>query len=259
MGIARFVPAVFIAENAYILMEGVDFQQVEQSRVEAGVWVVVGVAGGKIFKAVGFVAKQAFIGSKELIKGSVKLYKLAKGVKGAKIIELTESEIKLLQTAGKQITRQNWNGYANIFKANADEIAEAAAKIKNHRIAQNAGTQGNYGYLEGKIGNITKNGEMVRSGQADQNISELFEAFKVNSQQVVGGEGAWLRNTDSEYKMLNRLANDLKAVKGKSYPEITGELKIVSERQYCPSCQGVIQQFHEMFPNVKLILIDNVK
>lgn len=38
-----------------------------------------------------------------------------------------------------------------------------------------------------------------------------------------------------------------------------GELKIVSERAYCPSCQGVIQQFNEMFPNVKLILIDNIK
>ncbi|MFJ1381182.1 deaminase domain-containing protein [Capnocytophaga canimorsus] len=40
---------------------------------------------------------------------------------------------------------------------------------------------------------------------------------------------------------------------------MTGVLKIISELPYCTSCQGVIQQFNEMFPNVKLILIDGVK
>jgi hypothetical protein len=59
--------------------------------------------------------------------------------------------------------------------------------------------------------------------------------------------------------MLNRLANELNAVNGGKYPNVTGELKIVSERAYCPSCQGVIQQFNEMFPNVKLILVDGAK
>ena len=154
--------------------------------------------------------------------------------------------------------RETWNGFANIFKANADEVAEAATKIKNHRIAQNAGTSGNYGYLEGNVGSITKNGEMIRSGEPDK-ITQVFEALEVNPQQVVGGENSWLRTTDSEYKMLNRLANDLGATKGAKYPNITGELKIVSERPYCPSCQGVIQQFNEMFPNVKLILVDGAK
>ncbi|MFJ1352721.1 deaminase domain-containing protein [Capnocytophaga canimorsus] len=59
--------------------------------------------------------------------------------------------------------------------------------------------------------------------------------------------------------MVNKLSKDLKAEKGKIYTHITGEIKIVSENPYCASCQGVIQQFNEMFPNVKLILIDGVK
>ncbi|WP_172917730.1 hypothetical protein [Capnocytophaga canis] len=46
-----------------------------------------------------------------------------------------------------------------------------------------------------------------------------------------------------------KLAKDLGAEKGKVYPYITGELKIVSENPYCTSCQGVIQQFNEMFTN----------
>ncbi|WOC53142.1 hypothetical protein BPO_p0059 (plasmid) [Bergeyella porcorum] len=101
-----------------------------------------------------------------------------------------------------------WNGAKNIFKATDEEIAEAAQRIKAHRTAQNAGTSGNYGYLEGKIGNISKKGEMVRSGEPDK-IKQIFIAEKVNSQQEINGVGAWLRTTDSEYKMLNRLANEL--------------------------------------------------
>ncbi|MEB3016039.1 deaminase domain-containing protein [Capnocytophaga ochracea] len=64
---------------------------------------------------------------------------------------------------------------------------------------------------------------------------------------------------DSEYKMLNRLANELGAEKGRVYGKMQGELKIISELEYCKSCTGIIQQFNEMFPNIKLILVDGVK
>lgn len=59
--------------------------------------------------------------------------------------------------------------------------------------------------------------------------------------------------------MLNKLASDLGGTPGVVKPDITGDLKIVSELEYCNSCQGVIQQFNKMFPNVKLILIDGAK
>ncbi|ATA91582.1 hypothetical protein CGC56_04995 [Capnocytophaga canimorsus] len=59
--------------------------------------------------------------------------------------------------------------------------------------------------------------------------------------------------------MLNKLAQDLGGKAGKTYPNITGEIKIISELPYCKSCTGVIQQFNEMFPNIKIILIDGVK
>ena len=59
--------------------------------------------------------------------------------------------------------------------------------------------------------------------------------------------------------MLNRLANELGAEKGIVYGKMQGELKIISELEYCKSCTGIIQQFNEMFPNIKLILVDGVK
>ena len=59
--------------------------------------------------------------------------------------------------------------------------------------------------------------------------------------------------------MLNRLANELGAEKGRVYGKMQGELKIISELEYCKSCIRIIQQFNEMFPNIKLILVDGVK
>ena len=59
--------------------------------------------------------------------------------------------------------------------------------------------------------------------------------------------------------MLNRLANELGAEKGRVYGKMQGELTIISELEYCKSCTGIIQQFNEMFPNIKLILVDGVK
>ena len=46
---------------------------------------------------------------------------------------------------------------------------------------------------------------------------------------------------------------------GEVIEDVTGSLKIVSENPYCASCQGVIQQFSDMFPNIEITLIDGVK
>jgi len=83
----------------------------------------------------------------------------------------------------------------------------------------------------------------------------IFTAIEVEG----GGGKTWLRTTDSEYKMLNKLASDLGRTPGATKPNIKGELLIVSENPYCASCQGIIQQFNKMFPNVKLILVDGAK
>lgn len=96
---------------------------------------------------------------------------------------------------------------------------------------------------------------MWRSGTALKSEPQIFTATEVEGMS----SGTWLRNADSEYKMLNKLANDLGGEASMKYPNITGELKIISENPYCISCQGIIQQFNEMFPNIKLILIDGIR
>ena len=133
--------------------------------------------------------------------------------------------------------------------------------IKAERIRANDPEKGNYGYLVGEVGGIKYDGsEIIRSGKddVDNELPQIFDAKVVNEEQVIDGKGGWLRNEDSEYLMLNRLANRLGAKRGEVRSEVKGILKIVSERKFCPSCEDVIRQFHEMFPNVELILVDNV-
>ncbi|AXG75223.1 hypothetical protein DVK85_04525 [Flavobacterium arcticum] len=73
--------------------------------------------------------------------------------------------------------------------------------------------------------------------------------------------GNYLRITDSEYRMLNKLALTLKpnAVLGYIYVDVVGNLKIVSENIFCVSCQNAIKQFNQMFPNVNITLIDGTR
>lgn len=109
--------------------------------------------------------------------------------------------------------------------------------------------------MEGEVNNIKLNGDIVRSKPFDKSVQQVFDPIEI---QGVNGR-TWLRDTDSEFQMLNDLANSLGASKGKTYEGVIGNLKIVSENPYCASCRGVIQQFNQMFPNVNLTLINGVK
>jgi hypothetical protein len=96
---------------------------------------------------------------------------------------------------------------------------------------------------------------IVSSGAPVPVSDRIFDAVDV---------GGWERYTDSEYKMLNQLAKDLGATPGVPIADqvksgITGSIKIVSEKPYCASCQGVIHQFNQMFPEVEITLIDGVR
>lgn len=60
------------------------------------------------------------------------------------------------------------------------------------------------------------------------------------------------RNTDSEYKILSNLADKL----GDKFNS-KGQVTIFTERRACQSCLGVIEQFKERYPNIKINVISN--
>ncbi|QUY51139.1 hypothetical protein JK621_19960 [Serratia plymuthica] len=60
------------------------------------------------------------------------------------------------------------------------------------------------------------------------------------------------RNTDSEYKILDNLADKL----GKNVAA-KGSVTIFTERPACESCLGVIEQFQHKYPGIKVDVLDN--
>jgi len=58
-----------------------------------------------------------------------------------------------------------------------------------------------------------------------------------------------LMNTDAEYKVLSAIAETLE----RSYDlEIEGSLYLYTELQPCESCNDVLRQFQEKFPNISI-------
>ncbi|WP_271729868.1 deaminase domain-containing protein [Aquimarina algiphila] len=102
------------------------------------------------------------------------------------------------------------------------------------------------------------NGIIKRSGDEFEG-NPIFDSYKVDKQGNIDVDGAWSREWDTEYVMLSEIAKSKGAVKGGKYPKVTGEIIISSELPYCVSCQGVIQDFSDMFPNLDVILIDGLR
>ena len=156
----------------------------------------------------------------------------------------------------------------NSRRGTTQEWKLARQQILDARQALEQPSNRNYGFLEGEINGyinaidnivdpFTNNTTTFRSApltwvQQNESSYQLFTSIVV---------GNWSRITDSEYRMLNRLAKYLKpeAQLGDVFEDIKGTIKIISENPYCLSCQGIVQQFNEMFPNLNIILIDGTR
>jgi hypothetical protein len=79
----------------------------------------------------------------------------------AKLLAKLLEKVKPLMDAAKRLP---WKGFPNIFKATADEVAAAVARIKNFRATTSA-SGGNDGYLEGVVNGKAVDSKMWRSGQ----------------------------------------------------------------------------------------------
>ncbi|ATX62768.1 deaminase domain-containing protein [Yersinia hibernica] len=60
------------------------------------------------------------------------------------------------------------------------------------------------------------------------------------------------RNTDSEYKILDNLADQLG-----NNTSAKGTVTIFTERPACGSCLGVVDQFQQKYPGIQVNVLDN--
>lgn len=81
-----------------------------------------------------------------------------------------------------------------------------------------------------------------------------LKALSVNSDNLINGEGAWLGDVDTEYKILS----DIQKLLGEN-KNIRGKIKLYMELEPCPSCKYVIQQFKEMYPKLEIEIVYKIK
>ena len=84
--------------------------------------------------------------------------------------------------------------------------------------------------------------------------NRIFSTKSVNSANLVDGPGAYNRAIDSEAKILEDIAHQLGYNKFCVDETVTGNVYLITERVPCSSCQDVIEQFRQMFPNVNVIV-----
>ncbi|HEI9730591.1 TPA: DUF637 domain-containing protein [Serratia marcescens] len=81
-------------------------------------------------------------------------------------------------------------------------------------------------------------------GDGNQNFK--YETIKSSDGILIS------RNTDSEYKILDNLADKL----GNNV-SAEGRVTIFTERAACESCLGVVEQFQKKYPRIKVEVLDN--
>ena len=75
----------------------------------------------------------------------------------------------------------------------------------------------------------------------------ILKPIAVNKYGVVDGTGAFVRNVDGEFKILENIAQSL----GNNSAAV-GRIDLFTELKACTSCGGAIQQFRATYPNIQL-------
>lgn len=143
-------------------------------------------------------------------------------------------------------------------------------KATKNKISSKIKSKVNFGYADVNIEGIDKKEFFAHSGIKDMESIEnplqreklrdisiepsqdkkVFDTLEVNERNEVNGTGAWDRCRDTEFKILNEIANKL-GNNTKAY----GKIKLYTDLDCCPSCKSVIRQFQERYPDIDIEII----
>ena len=121
---------------------------------------------------------------------------------------------------------------------------------------------GNFAVAEVDVSGISKSEFYAQSsinelkGNLEHKVPDISlqpENPMFKATEAVGKEGeSYLRNTDTEYKILNDIASRL----GEN-TQATGKIKLFTELDTCDSCSKVIAEFAAKYKNIELEVIHN--
>lgn len=77
----------------------------------------------------------------------------------------------------------------------------------------------------------------------------MLTTLKINSKQIIDGDISWDRIVDTESKILHEISKRLNG------ENVSGSIKLFTELAPCESCNGVIYQFLEKYPNITIEII----
>nr|WP_225445846.1 deaminase domain-containing protein [Paenibacillus arenosi] len=120
---------------------------------------------------------------------------------------------------------------------------------------------GNFAYAEVNITGVDKTDFYAHSGIHDpakkipgteefsfKPENPIFEATEAPD----NAGNIYLRDGDTEYKILNDLV-----IRLGNNPNVTGKIKLFTEKDTCGSCNRIIQQFDEKYPNITMEVVHN--
>ena len=119
--------------------------------------------------------------------------------------------------------------------------------------------EGNVAFAEVDVGALSPETMVMKAySQFDDRVEEFLPKPdgdlnswilkpQVSTSKYVGTPEGYLRDMDTEFKILETLAQRL----GPS-SQTSGRINLISEKMVCPSCSDVVTQFRERYPNIQL-------
>lgn len=152
--------------------------------------------------------------------------------------------------------------------SNADKLTSIINRVKEIRseLPSKLKKSGNFGYAEVEVDGIQQ-GEFFAHSSVNEAADKgalpgmsfkpegepIYKAKKVDPDNArIDTPEAYLREYDSEYKILNDIAEKLK-----DNENAVGTINLFTERYSCASCSDIILKFRHDHPNIKLNILTN--
>ena len=229
---------------------------------------------GSLWNKGATTVKTTFLQENEKIQHAVKTlmeYKWIPGVGKAYVMpgvgRVSEGGQYSLKEAYQYMESKVVKGTGKVYPTRQiDSVTEAHIidRVKELRgnLTSRYKKSGNFAVAEVDVSGISKSEFYAQSsinelkGNLEHKVPDISlqpENPMFKATEAVGKEGeSYLRNTDTEYKILNDIASRL----GEN-TQATGKIKLFTELDTCDSCSKVIAEFAAKYKNIELEVIHN--
>ncbi|WP_460083173.1 deaminase domain-containing protein [Pseudomonas sp. H3_H05] len=174
------------------------------------------------------------------------------------LVEATEKE--LVKGGGTKATGTITERERLVYLSNStapgirDRLSSAVSDIRT-----GLPREGNVAFAEVDVGTLSSETMVMKAySQFDNRVEEFLPKPdgdlnswilkpQVATSKYVGTPEGYLRDMDTEFKILETLAQRL----GPS-SQTSGRINLISEKMVCPSCSDIVTQFRERYPNIQL-------